>query len=152
MAVYLIGITATQTGCTEEQVARARTGLYVRLHYITSHYHRVVVALAHGDCIGGDAQMHAVAREFGIAVQLHPPINPAKRAWCQMLPGEIVMPPDEYIARNHAIVDSVRFLIALPKEEHGEELRSGTWATVRYARKIGRPGIIVRPSGRTEPF
>jgi predicted Rossmann fold nucleotide-binding protein DprA/Smf involved in DNA uptake len=41
-------------------------------------------------------------------------------------------------------------LVACPREEHGEETRSGTWSTVRYARRVGRPVIVVRPSGRIE--
>ena len=32
-------------------------------------------------------------------------------------------------------------------EQEGERLRSGTWATVRYARKKGRRVIVVRPDG-----
>ena len=37
-------------------------------------------------------------------------------------------------------------LVAAPKEDE-EVVRSGTWATVRYARKAGRVVLVVRPDG-----
>jgi hypothetical protein len=56
-----------------------------------------------------------------------------------------ILPP---IERNHIMVDAADVLIACP---HGpEELRSGTWSTVRYARQQGKPVIIVWPDGRVE--
>ena len=36
------------------------------------------------------------------------------------------------------------FLIGMPKSEF-EELRSGTWATIRYAKKIGIKVMIIFP-------
>jgi hypothetical protein len=41
-------------------------------------------------------------------------------------------------------VDQTEVLIATPRG-FKEELRSGTWACVRYPRKAGRPMHIVRP-------
>ena len=38
-------------------------------------------------------------------------------------------------------------LIAAPAEQEGERLRSGTWATVRYARRLGRRVVLVCPDG-----
>jgi len=38
--VYLIGITATQAGCSDAQIARARRGIVVRRDYIESNYTR----------------------------------------------------------------------------------------------------------------
>jgi predicted Rossmann fold nucleotide-binding protein DprA/Smf involved in DNA uptake len=69
---------------------------------------------------------------------------------CVVYEGEEVAEPDEYLKRNRAIVDGSEILVATPKEEDGEALRSGTWATVRYARKMGRVIYIVRPSGVIE--
>jgi hypothetical protein len=56
------------------------------------------------------------------------------------------MPAKPYLVRNHEIVDDSQVLIAAPKE-FTEQLRSGTWATIRYARKIGRTVRIVFPDG-----
>lgn len=55
------------------------------------------------------------------------------------------LPPLE---RNRVIVDSCEVLLAAPKGP--EELRSGTWSTIRYARRIGRPVVIFWPDGRVE--
>ncbi len=48
----------------------------------------------------------------------------------------------EELDRNRDIVAAVSILIAAPETDI-EEQRSGTWATVRYARKKGIPVVIV---------
>lgn len=138
--VKRVGFTGTQSGCQPEQAA-ALKALLAELG--ATHLH-------HGDCIGADADAHQAARQLGVAVELHPPRNDAKRARCAMLEGEVVRAVDEYLARNRAIVDATEVLVACPWEEAGEGQRSGTWATVRHARKRGRPVVIVRPSGQIE--
>lgn len=133
-----VGFTGTQTGCTDAQREALRRVLSI---YRVEEMH-------HGDCIGADADAHALAREAGVCVVLHPPTIDAKRAFCAMLAGETVHDARPYLDRNHRIVDATEWLVACPKEETGWALRSGTWATVRYARKRGRVVVIVRPSGQ----
>jgi hypothetical protein len=58
-------------------------------------------------------------------------------------------PEREYIARNHDIVDASAVLVATPRDWY-EEQRSGTWATIRYARAQRKAVIIVWPDGRAE--
>lgn len=118
-----IGFTGTQVGMSDHQRAKVKTALlmWLELDYVTFH---------HGDCIGADAQAHDIAVEVGCSIVIHPPSNPNKRAW---KPG-FLLPAKPYLERNHDIVDMSRSLIATPKGEQ-EELRSGTWATVRYARR-----------------
>ena len=62
-----------------------------------------------------------------------------------------VAAPKGYLDRNHDIVDAADVLIAAPSGTT-EKRRSGTWATVRYARKLGRTICVVLPDGvvRTE--
>lgn len=135
-----VGFTGTQVGCTDAQtaaLARTLDGLGATV-------------VAHGDCVGADETAHRIARAMGAAVELHPPRIATKRAFCEMLRGEVVRPAGEYLARNRAIVAATEVLIACPQEETGEELRSGTWATVRAARRFHRPVAIIRPSGRVE--
>ncbi len=103
--------------------------------------------LHHGDCIGADAYAHGVAQELGITVVVHPPSNPTYRAFCQanaVYPPVTVLPERDYLARNHDIVDACDLLIALPSGP--ERLRSGTWATVRYARRVGKPVLVLTGS------
>ena len=135
-----IGFTGTQVGPTDSQIA-ATTRTFVELGMTRLH---------HGSCIGADAWAHYLARVMGSAVELHPPSITSKMARCEMLSGEVTHRPRPYLDRNHDIVDCSLSLVANPKEEEAEELRSGTWATVRYARRLGRPVRIVRPSGRVD--
>jgi hypothetical protein len=98
----------------------------------------------HGDCIGADADFHAIAVALGLPVAVHPPDNSSKRAFCQG--ATLVLDPLPYLVRNHAIVDRSDRMIAAPGERK-EQLRSGTWATIRYARKQGKPLTVVWPDG-----
>ena len=135
-----VGFTGTREGLTPPQRAALREVLRA---LAPSHVH-------HGDCVGADAAAHGLARELGVAVELHPPSIPALRAWCVMREGEVVHEPAEYLTRNRALVDATEVLVACPREESGEAMRSGTWQAVRWARKRGRRVVIVRPSGRVE--
>jgi hypothetical protein len=96
--------------------------------------------LHHGDCVGADAQAHEIAIKLGIPVIVHPPDNSTHRAWSE---GGYVLGGKPYLERNRDIVDACDTLIAIPDKP--ETLRSGTWATVRYARTVGRSIIILDP-------
>ena len=102
----------------------------------------------HGDCTGSDDQMDQIARELGIGVCVHPPLDPKHRAWCNTRPYESVLicEPLPYLQRNHAIVADTEGLIAAPSTGI-EQGRSGTWATIRYGLRSGKPVWIVRPDG-----
>jgi hypothetical protein len=126
-----VGVTATQRGLNPRQLAEFELCLR-QLHATELH---------HGDCVGGDAQLHDVARRLGLRVVGHPPDNMSKRAHCQC---DELRVPRPYLDRNHDIVDETEVLLAGPKDTV-EELRSGTWATVRYARKRGKQVHVVWP-------
>lgn len=119
-----VGFTGTQIGMSERQKVALRAELAK-----ATEFH-------HGDCVGADAEADQIARELGTKIHIHPPINPSKRAFCYRL-GDVIWPEDEYLARNHDIVNATRELIAAPKSDR-EELRSGTWATIRYASRMGK--------------
>lgn len=97
----------------------------------------------HGDCVGGDAQCHDIARLLGKKVETHPPIILRLRA---NRTGDRTNPPKGYIQRDHDLVDASACLIAAP-DGIAEEHRSGTWATARYARKQGKPVTLVLRDG-----
>lgn len=100
--------------------------------------------LHHGDAIGADAEAHDIAVELGIAVVIHPPANDKQRAF-KSAPD--IRPPRPYLDRNRDIVRETTLLIAAPAEA-AEQLRSGTWSTVRYARRLGRRIVVLAPTAR----
>jgi len=131
-----VGFTGTQRGMTEKQKNKVRD-LFILLAATEFH---------HGDCIGADAHAHDIfkcCRKQRIV--LHPPTIPDKRAFCS---AHHSLPPLPYLDRNKEIVLSTDLLIATPGEPD-EQLRSGTWSTIRFARKQGRPLYIVLPDGST---
>ncbi len=95
-----------------------------------------------GDCIEADALAFKLWKNLGGEVIGHPPSDSKKRAFCKF---DCVMPVAPYLERNKHIVDASKLLVACP--DGHEVLRSGVWATVRYARKKGIHIVIVYPDG-----
>lgn len=128
------GFTGTQKGMSKPQ----RVMFKVLLHSM------LIDVLDHGDCIGSDEQAHKIADKIrGMRIRIHPPIKTDKRAYCK---GMWIAPPKPYLERNKDIVNNTHMLIATPFEFE-EQLRSGTWSTIRYAVKQGRPVHIIFPDG-----
>ena len=61
-----------------------------------------------------------------------------------------VYEPQDPLRRNKIMARLCDQLIACPAEQNGEVLRSGTWATVRYARELCKHITIIRPDGKIE--
>jgi len=103
--------------------------------------------LHHGDCTGADLFAHHMAKGLRWRVVAHPAIIHVK--WKAM-----VRDADEYriaqrpIRRNHTIVEETRRVIACPSTFTPTPY-SGTWATIRYARKLKRPLTVILPDGET---
>lgn len=132
-----VGVTATRYGLTAPQVLTAADRL------MAWRDQRGARELHHGDCIGGDEEVAEIARDLGYRLVCHPPASRRFRAFVK---SDEYRPPAPYLTRNHNVVDTVHGMLALPSGDV-EQLRSGTWATVRYARKVGRPLVVVSPSG-----
>lgn len=138
-----IGFTGTQNGITIYQSAR--------LGYELSQFEPELSSASHGLCIGADGQFHDIVKILvpGIWIVGHPGLEKGH-------PKRVDRDCDEYreipsgqkptIERNHHIVDECHFLFACSGDME-EVLRSGTWATIRYASKQGRDGIIIFPDG-----
>ena len=143
-----IGFTGTQQGMTDRQ---ADGVLEVFTDYSPDF------ELHHGDCIGADAQAHTLALPHCSSVVIHPPKNPSKQAGMGTLArwpafggkSILVLPRKEYLDRNRDIVNQTTFLVATP-HTFEEVIRSGTWYTIRFAKKIGRHVCIIYPDGKTE--
>ena len=131
-----VGFTGTRAGMTPEQ----RRTLRIVLNKFPDCW------LHHGDCVGADAEAHAIATALKREIILHPPDVDDLRAWCKAPPGRIMI-PRPYLVRNKHIVGNTHRLIAAPAEAV-EQRRSGTWSTVRYARSRGKPIKIILPSGK----
>lgn len=129
MALRIISFTGTQEGMSSRQKSTLRAVL------------KGARELHHGDCIGADEEADQIARDMGVDVVIHPPSDSKKRAYCAK-PGDVVWEPRPYLERNHDIVDEGTEVIAAPRTDR-EELRSGTWATVRYGRRLGRKITIL---------
>lgn len=138
-----LGFTGTQAGMSDRQkdLLRRRLLIYGQIYRATAGNADRRLVLHHGDCIGADVDADAVAREAGWEVEIHPPDDDSKRAFCAQA-GDTVRQPLPYLERNHDIVDVTLRLIAAPRQAR-EEIRSGTWATVRYARRVGHPVTVL---------
>jgi hypothetical protein len=133
-----VGFTGTREGCTP-----AQGGALARLicDMPITEFH-------HGCCLGADTEAvtHVTYHHVGVQVTAHPCSLRAffsQRAYRLSNAFCDVKPP---LDRNHDIVDACEVLIACPKES-AEVLRSGTWATVRYARKKGLRVVLILPDG-----
>lgn len=141
---YHIGFTGTQQGMTAAQM-KAVGKLFEDERDWGAYLH-------HGDCVGADYEADVLARSAGFTIAVHPPLKDDKRAWCGMTKdGEeeddyIFYAAKDYLDRNCDIVEHSEILVATPATDQ-ETMRSGTWFTIRYARKVGKPYIIVFPDG-----
>lgn len=131
-----LGFTGSQHGVTTAQ-------RYALLHVLARYRLFGALWMHNGDCLGADNVAAKLWQELDGKVHLHPPSIDTKRAFMY---GEFVEAPRPYLDRNKDIVCSCDELVATPAEMF-EQLRSGTWATIRFARKIGRPVTIIWPNG-----
>lgn len=127
-----VGITGSRTIPTIPQLFKADKLL--RLHNPEWMHH--------GDCTGADEMLHEIALQLGIKTCIHPPTSDKHRAFCE---GDVTQPELPYLDRNKKIVDESEMLLAFP--DGVERIRSGTWATVRYARLRAIPVAVIMPDG-----
>lgn len=128
-----ISFTGTRRGMTHEQTSSLRGLLSVSSAEL----------LVHGDCVGADEQAHELATSLSIRTRARPSDSGAHRAHCV---ADEIADPRPPLDRNRDIVDDGDFLIAAPGQA-SEIARSGTWTTIRYARKIGRRVLVIWPDG-----
>jgi len=129
-----VGFTGTRKGLTEPQ----RDALFT---IILDEDPSLVF---HGDCIGADKEFNDICKALGVRRLCLPCNLSGQRAYSD---AELYQPPKAPLARNHDIVRLSHVMIACPGES-SEVLRSGTWATIRYARTAGKRLIIILPDGK----
>lgn len=137
-----IGFTGTRAGLTDPQSA-ALAELFAQIDGVGG----VPITFHHGCCIGGDATAAALARRApNWRLVAHPPENPYLQDHGALAQSHEHRPPAEYLARDRAIVQACDLLIACPKGPE-ERRGSGTWFTIREARRHGKRVLIVWPDG-----
>jgi hypothetical protein len=128
----ILGFTGTRKVMTDRQKDSLRK---ILIEMQPAEFH-------HGDSIGADSQAHAIVRAHTKArIIIHPPNKDRYRAFCE---GDKTRPVKEYISRNHDIVAECDMMVAAPGATP-EELRSGTLATVRYARQKHMIVTVLEP-------
>lgn len=132
LAAKRVGFTGTRRGMTTRQ----------KISVIKILKEFTFLVVHHGDCIGADADFDALCKVLKFRRIAHPS-NLDTRAYVK---ADLIHLPKPALARNHDIVERTEFIIGCPwgTEEH---LRSGTWATIRYARKREKPVVLVYPDG-----
>lgn len=138
--VLSVGFTGTQVGMTDKQKERL-TELLTSLDFEAHH----------GGCWGSDIEFHDIAGNLpgcrSIIVHLSHLQGPGCEFTVPFVKCPVqVLPPLPPLDRNQDIVRCSELVIACPKEDH-EVVRSGTWATVREARKAGVMLVILLPNG-----
>jgi hypothetical protein len=138
--VHSVGFTGTRKGMSPPQRRAARLLLK---NLDPTHFH-------HGDCVGADAEMHAIVRAMlpECVIVLHPCSSDSNRAFCA---GDYSSTPIDALARNREIVAASSVMLATPLED--EEMRSGgTWYTIRHARKTQTSLYVVSRRGEITQY
>lgn len=132
-----VGFTGTKDGM------RGRQKEEVRFHLLA--FFTRGSEFLHGDCVGSDIEAAVIAAELGYITIAYPgQSGSVTNRYRANHNSDVIHNPAPFLERNHIIVDSCHAMLATPKELH-EQLRSGTWATIRYARKMKRPLTIIFP-------
>ena len=134
---FNLGFTGTQRGATSAQLQTLIRLLTVGRWSCPDRFHL-------GYCVGADVQAAHLAYGYGITCVGHPPSNDTRRAYFEHY--LTTYEPKPYLERNREIVDACDALIACPRLST-EETRSGTWATIRYAKDRRKTVIIILPNG-----
>lgn len=127
-----IGFTGTQRGLTEFQKQT--------LTDIVNSLPLVKCTFNFGMCWGADTEAYHIIKESVRDIKIIG--YPGTVTQSTSMKVDVLNPVEKFLIRNRKIVDNSQLLIVCPKNDK-EELRSGTWATYRYARKTNTDCIII---------
>lgn len=138
MNYKIVGMTGTQQQPTTAQLDK----FLEILEYVDAE------VLHHGDCIGSDIACHNIAYKLGLQIIIHPPVVTFKQAKhsAEDQSRITVLPRKDYLLRNKDIVLASELMIALPRT-NSQELRSGTWSTIRFTKRMHKPLAVIWPNG-----
>lgn len=142
MAGLALGFTGTRKGLTSAQREALYDWFGTNNEWFEFH---------HGCCLGADASAADIAYHRNVKGRLvaRPCNIPSMTSENAIRLSHVVHDPLPPLDRNKLIVDACDLLLACPGG-FKEELRSGTWATIRHARKTDKPRLFFYPDGRVE--
>ena len=131
------GFTGTRTGLNNTQKDK------INKLFEENIKQNKTIEIHHGDCVGADSEIHAICEKIinkyeNMKIIIHPPSDKKLRAFCK---SSLICDPKPYLKRNKDIIDGTDILIACPYSNE-EQLRSGTWSTIRYAKKKNKQILL----------
>jgi len=146
-----IGFTGTRKGMTPEQQAMLRC-IFGEV-YSACNQVGIKLNFDHGGAEGADYEAHCIAKvRYFETINIYPcrELRNFNSVWNNPLEdfmAKIVLHrPAPPLDRNRVIVAKANGMIATPAGFE-EELKSGTWATIRYTRAAKVPLKIIWPNG-----
>ena len=137
---FVVGFTGSKQGMTNFQEKTVDT-LLAELKANGYKYAR------HGMCVGSDAIFNRLAKLRFYWTIGHPGVDAdgqvKHRSTCSV---DQLTPEHPFLIRNRHIVDRSHAMLATPGQNR-EVTRSGTWATIRYARARRIPLYLIYPDG-----
>jgi len=137
-----VGFTGTQKGMTQEQ----QTSLVMLLTHLRRFDGSGDPEFWHGDCIGADTEATKIAQSLRYSTRAWPGPDPLRRGH---LPSNYMHEPLDFMQRNRIIAASCNPLVACPSGFQMQQ-RSGTWATVRFARQNEKTVYVIWPDGKID--
>ena len=140
----IIGFTGTRKGMAERQ--SDQFAFMLGCFFVGPQIRAQAKNVLHqGGAYGADKQARIIARQMGFEIEWHPCPGVSLKDVIEDEPlakfekWHEVFPP---LHRNRNLVAAVDVLVAAPFTNK-EELRAGTWATVRYAREKVIPIVML---------
>lgn len=130
-----IGFTGTRHGMSSEQHAR----LVLEIDRVVDIDDWFIAH--HGDCVGADAEFHAIVRPLPNGqIVIHPGLSSDSLVMAGCL-GDWNRPANTYLARNQDIVNESHVMFAAPPTNQMHEY-GGTWRTIRMATAALKKGKL----------
>lgn len=130
-----VSFTGTRQGMSDSQKRQF-------LEFLADYRGKISV-FAHGACIGADVEAHAMVRDVLGSSTFIAVFPSTAKTRVHVQGADLVADPKPPLERDKDIVDCGSGLLVATPLQMCEVQRSGTWATVRYARKRGVPVRIL---------
>jgi predicted Rossmann fold nucleotide-binding protein DprA/Smf involved in DNA uptake len=138
-----LAFTGTHKGMTPRQHSIVK-------QILEEYVEKDILIVTHGCCLGADAEFHDLCLHFSVPFIDVWPCNIEKMT-ARLTPTPlssnsrvILHLPQPPLDRNWDIVREADLVVACP-ESAVESLRSGTWATVRYADQLDKTIKVIKP-------